>query len=191
MATQRKLLRTGAPLQISKRKHVIPLLYTLVAMWFIQTVVMSTPTLVSAAAAAARAPAEPGARAVYGTVILQYIVPTCYPGYKQNHVRNITRTMVYTTWAFAAVTACAPAPSVLGVQELRAADLLACTGHLADTCRPEVVPQGSSAWPAGQLKASQAALACSQPAAEQLWHCCRSRHHSRPAAGLRRSCQRP
>ena len=35
--------------------------------------------------------------------MLQYASPLCFAPYKRNHVHNITRTMVYTMWAFAAV----------------------------------------------------------------------------------------
>lgn len=46
--------------------------------------------------------------AVYGTCMLPYASPLCYPGLSaQGHVRNVVRTMIYTTWALCLGTMCA------------------------------------------------------------------------------------
>ncbi|KAK9811146.1 hypothetical protein WJX73_006499 [Symbiochloris irregularis] len=72
----------GTPLETSKRKWMFPLLYLLSWLWLLQFTF-----------------------AVYGTAMLPYSSPLCYPGLgAQGHVRNVVRTMIYTTWALSAGT---------------------------------------------------------------------------------------
>ena len=105
-------LCAGAPLQVSKRQLVIPMLYLLTFLWLVQTLIMSARlSLFSCSSPLHSRLKLLCVCAVYGTVVLQYTSPLCYHSYggQQGHVRNLTRTMIYTIWAFAAVTACATA----------------------------------------------------------------------------------
>ncbi|BDA43045.1 probable Sn1-specific diacylglycerol lipase alpha [Coccomyxa sp. Obi] len=70
----------GTPLETSKRRAVVPILYVQSVNWSLQAIFM-----------------------VYGTVVVSRVEPSCWEGSDRRHVLAITQAMVYSTWVFSVV----------------------------------------------------------------------------------------
>ncbi|KAL3137504.1 hypothetical protein ABBQ38_004792 [Trebouxia sp. C0009 RCD-2024] len=71
---------TRTPLEVQKRKAVIPLLYIMSFLWLAQIVF-----------------------AVYGTAVVHHVAPGCWMGSEARAVVHVAQGMTYSTWAFTAL----------------------------------------------------------------------------------------